>query len=61
MGITGAATVRRDVAHLWELAVTHIVHTGRLHDAVRSVVLFILAVSFMRHAHGIGSNSWVTS
>lgn len=41
VGITGAATVRRDGARLWELAATHIVPTGTLHDVVvvRGVVL----------------------
>ncbi len=46
MGITRVAIVSRDVARLWKLATIQIVHTGRLHDVVRSVVLSILAISF---------------
>ncbi len=56
MGITRVATVRRDGARRWELAAIHIVHTGTLHNVVRSIVLFILAVSFTWPAHRIDGN-----
>lgn len=56
MDITQVATVRRDVVRRWELAAVHIVHTGTLHNVVRSVVLCILAVSFTRPDHSIDGN-----
>ncbi|WP_015909372.1 hypothetical protein [Chloroflexus aurantiacus] len=34
-----------EVVRRWELATTHMVHTVTAHGVVRSVVLFILAVS----------------
>lgn len=56
MGITRVVTVRHDGARSWKLAAIHIIHTGTLHDVVRSVVLFILAVSFTWPDHGIAGN-----
>lgn len=54
MGISRIATLRRDVAHRWELAATQI--TGTLHDVVRSVVLVILSVRPTWPAHNIGGS-----
>ncbi len=56
MGITRVAAVRRDGARRWALAALQIVHAGTLRNVVRSLVLFILAVSFTWPAHSIGGN-----
>ncbi len=56
MDITRVASLRRDGACRWELAATHMVHTGTLHSVMCSVVLFILAVSLTWLAHSVGSN-----
>ncbi len=56
MGIIRVATSKRDVVRLWELATTPIVHTVTLHGVVRSVVLFIIVVSFTWTDHRVGGN-----
>lgn len=55
MAINRVATLRSDVARLWELVATHMVHTVTLYSVVRSIMLFIIAVSLTWPAHSEGS------
>ncbi len=58
MGITRGATLRGDVACRWEWTATQYgsYRSVTLHRVMRSVVLFIMAISFTWPAHSIGGN-----